>query len=417
MGGKALRAKPADISQSPCGIGVENNRQAVVAQLFEKKLKIGISGNQTPIGISADLITKGTFVWILTNAKKEKGDLFGEENKSKMVKTTPTDIIDKNQTRVNAPIYAKQRGTKSGVSRGIFQSGIFYVPREGGAKAEGIDYSFLRFAALGAYQNWYKANGKQLGWPDALSGETLLETIDSDVSGITGDSSDELSVTSGADWLVEAGVYRWDWNEIKDFEGVNSLFVEGEEGVVDTNKRDATLKDFSDIYTQGEIEKRSVAASNIYNIYFPEPATRLSSDAVKLLGDAKLGEMEIIVGGALGKGRESIGLIAALVHLDGKGDRSKKKLKFNPKFIVTTGLGIRKNAYASIFIGWYKAVISGKNKESVKVVEEVVGVKDFDQSYYKPGLPSQISKWHESTLSKMDKSKTGPGKSFFNPDS
>ncbi len=389
---------------------------AGVMQLF--RLKLGISGASTSVGISADDLPNTTYVWILSNKKADADALDGNGVTSGQNKSTPQEIIKANEVNVKTPIYYNVGGHRMGLHlKGIFQSGQFLVPR-GGDQA-GIDYSFLRFAAIESYKLWYASEGKSKLWPDITSDGTMVETIDSDFSGITtdtGTAANENKKTDGS-WLAEAGVYKWNWQDVKDNESVNAPFTN--EGIVNNIERDTALKQFAEVYFKAEVAKRDAASSDIFQIYFPEPATRLSSYAIDLLSGSGFQNMKITRGNQLGYGRESIGLIAGLAYLDQKStqkdeSRSKKKLKYNSGYVVPTDLGKRKASFISLFINWHNKIKLGSSRTDVAVFNDLSGIDSFDQSYLNPGLPNQIKTWHNNTLTEMKK-KDKDAQTFFHP--
>jgi len=414
MGGKALQMK----SDGMRGLTSKKNEDMGSNIIQLTKLKIGISGDPNPLNLNVEGIPDFTYVWILSN-KKGAADEFAPpvvhvgQNKS-----SPKQIIDANLDNINTPLYYKMGGYKQGYHmKGIFQSGLFIIPR--GGDQSGIDYSFLRFAALEAYKLWFAGKGRWDGWPDISADGTMVETIDSDTSGITTDTGVAKSENKLAEgnWLAEAGVYKWSWQELKSEARINEKFTS--EGIVDTSARDTRLKEFADVYFHAEVVKRDEAAASILQIYFPEPATRLSSYAIDLLSNSGFQNMKLTRGNQLGFGRESIGLIAGLVHLDkkrtGKDEsRSISKLKYNSAYIVPTDLGKRKGAFISLFLNWLEKTKSDVSVTDINVFNGLSGVEGFDQSYLNSGLPAQVSGWHRSTLDEMDK----PGKdaeSFFHP--
>ncbi|HSF52698.1 MAG TPA: DUF4157 domain-containing protein [Algoriphagus sp.] len=420
MGGKALQMK-IDSSQD------QESMKTVTASLDVTqltKLKIGISGDSNPVGINADTLPDFTYVWILSNKKGEPDDLDNKGVVPGQNKSTPNQIVAANAEAVGNPIYYQVGGYQKGYHmKGIFQSGQFIVPR-GGDKS-GIDYSFLRFAAIEAYKLWYDQNGRWKQWPNISSDETNVETIDSDVSGITTDSGKALNDNKKAEgnWLAEAGVYKWNWQDVKGDDLINAKFKDVENNI-NVQKRDETLKQFVDAYFDAEMSKRDEASGDILQIYFPEPATRLSSYAIDLLSESGFQNMKITRGNQLGFGRESIGLIAGLIYLDQKKtkkddeNRSIGKLKYNSGFVVPTDLGKRKGAFVSLFLNWCIKTENGANAAGASDFEGLHGVSEFDQSYLNPGLPGQIKRWHRSTLVEMKK--PAPGKdseAFFHPKS
>lgn len=416
MGAKALQMK-LDGSQK-LSEGKNSGTGTAVVQLF--RLKLGISGASTPLNIDPNELPPRTYVWILSNKKGDAAALDAKGVTPGQNKSTPQQIIQSNFDSVSGAIYEKEGGYERGFPlKGIFQSGQFIVPR--GGDQSGIDYSFLRFAAIESYKLWFAAKGKSALWPDISSDGTMVETIDSDLSGITADSGPAKNVNNKEEgsWLAEAGVYKWNWEEVKGDEGVNRRFTTGD--AVDTSKRDEALKKFADSYFEIEVSKRNDAAGDILQIYFPEPATRLSSYAIDLLSQSGFQNMKVTRGSQLGFGRESIGLIAGLVHLDkkktGKAEsRSISKLKYNPGYVVPTDLGKRKGAFVSLFLNWCNQTHDGTVELDTGAFGTLPGLEQFDQSYLNPGVPAQIRGWHTKTLAEMDK----PGKdagAFFHPES
>lgn len=416
MGAKALQMKSDE------ALGLENVKKAAgvasVAQLT--KLKIGISGDSNPLNLNPEALPDFTYVWILSNKRGAADDLDNKGVVSGQNKSTPRQIIQANEQNISTPIYYKVGGYQKGYHmKGVFQSGQFIVPR--GVDPKGIDCSFLRFAALEAYKLWYANNGRWSSWPNISADETNVETIDSDFSGITTDSgkAEKENNKEEGSWLAEAGVYKWNWQDIKDDEKINARFKT--EGNVDVPKRDQALKTFVDAYLAAEVSKRDEASGDILQIYFHEPATRLSSYAIELLSGSGFQDMKVTRGNQLDYGRESIGLIAGLVHLDkkktGKDEsRSVAKLKYNSGYVVPTDLGKRKGAFVSLFLSWCERTLNGANSNGTADFDGLGGVGEFDQSYLNPGLPNQVKGWHRTTLLEMDK----PGKAanaFFHPES
>lgn len=419
MGGKALQMK-IDTSQDQKSMKTIT-ASLDVAQLA--KLKIGISGDSNPVGINADTLPDFTYVWILSNKKGEQDELDKKGVVSGQNRSTPNQIVAANADAVSNPIYYQVAGYQRGYHmKGIFQSGQFIVPR--GGDQSGIDYSFLRFAAIEAYKLWYNQNGRWKQWPNISGDETNVETIDSDVSGITTDSGKALNENKKTEgnWLAEAGVYKWNWQDVKGDDLINAKFKDGEK--IKVQERDETLKKFVDAYFDAEVSKRDEASGDILQIYFPEPATRLSSYAIDLLSESGFQDMKITRGNQLGFGRESIGLIAGLIYLDQKKtkkddeNRSIGKLKYNSGFVVPTDLGKRKRAFVSLFLNWCIKTNNGLNAAGASDFDGLQGVSDFDQSYLNPGLPGQIKRWHRSTLDEMKKPVPGKdSEAFFHPKS
>lgn len=394
-----------------------------------KRLRIGITGNTAPLGIYANALPYDTYVWIMTNQVGAANALDANVTVGPNA-SSPGEIIAANATNVGQPLWRDESRSGGEVNARIFQSGPFIVPRQSPPNGDRnkVDYSFLRYAALQSYGRWHGTTGAALGWPALGVNTTLLETIDSDVSGITGTRTESAHVethanqqqTVKAGWLAEAGSYRWDWRELKDDDRIIARFTPVGQAL-DTAARDAALSAFSDAYTEAEIEARSAAArADILNIYFPEPATRLSGEAVTLLNHAQLSDMAVTRGSQIGHKRESVGMIAALVHLDKQTtrseSRSKAKLRFTPNFVVTTGLGLRKSAYVSLFLQWdaLRNAIQGGPPQAVDI-STLQAAKEFDQSYLNDGMAGQVFKWHIDTLSAMSESAKGAGPGFFHP--
>ncbi|WP_187431227.1 hypothetical protein [Roseobacter fucihabitans] len=384
-----------------------------------KKLRIGViyAGNTVPI--FANQIPAQTYVWVLSNdmvgARELEGVTSGQN------KSSPNEIITANKTNVAAS--KKQDENRSGgeVVGRVFQSGPFHIPRNGdvGGDRNKLDYSFWRFAALKSYGIWYASSeAAAKGWPDITSNKTLVETIDSDVPGMTGTTNagkvtDDNPKEMKTDWLAVAGLYRWDWQDVKDHPTLHRLF--GDKHAT----RDTALRAFSDQYTEAEGDARAAASSDIFKIYFPEPATRLSGPAITLLTTSGLGDMAVSAGTQIGHKRESIGMIAALVRLDvtkntGSQSASKGKLSFNRSFETTTGLGKRDGAYASLFAQWYDKAKTPTEKLNKIDFATLSRAKEFDQSYLNDALAGNVLKWHNETYDAMSDDDSTK-KRFFNP--
>jgi len=408
MGARALQLHSAGLA-GKLAARAAGHAPDGVAQLA-MKLKIGISGNTAPLPITWQQLPPNTYVWILTNRKVEADALDARGVQSGKDKATVQDIIDVNTDSVNTPILRSVQHSKGMEIGGLYQSGIFEVPRRD--SGTGNDYSLLRYAAFENYRRWSRIN-RSKAWPDMDAGGVIVETIDSDVSGITQDSGGAPKENNGDGWLAQAGVYKWNLDAVKADQRVVNAFDGQVPGALARQ-----VEQFGKVYTQAEIDKRSTAASaSILSIYFPEPATRLSSYALTLLGSAGFGGMKITRGDQLGFGRESIGMIAELLHLDRKSGRdyATSKLSFDASYIIETDLGIRKDAYVSLFLNWEQRVREGANATSVDVVGTLPGLEGFDQSYLKPGLPEQIQKWHYKALENMSKPKANVAGEFFHP--
>jgi hypothetical protein len=416
MGKKALQLKESESLKTVAAKSA--NTGSGIVQLF--RLKIGISGDQNPLNIDPDQLPPLTYVWILSNSKDKPDSLDQSGVSPGHNKSSPDQIIAANANGVQTPIYTKVGGYQRGYPmKGIFQSGVFKVPR--GGDTSGIDYSFLRFAAIESYKLWFAAKGKSELWPDISSDGTHVETIDSDFSGITSDSGKALNENKKEEgsWLAEAGVYKWDWRDVKDDGEVIKRF--SKENILDSDKRDAALKKFADAYFEIEVSKRDEAAADILQIYFPEPATRLSSYAIDLISQSGFQNMKVTRGNQLGFGRESIGLIAGLVHLDkkktGKAEsRSIAKLKYNRSYVVPTDLGKRKGAFVTLFLNWCIQTQNGESELSASAFEGLSGISQFDQSYLNPGLPGQVKGWHLKTIGEMNKPGDAAANAFFHPE-
>ena len=408
MGARALQFQSA-VQPGELAAQAPKHAPDGVAQLAVK-LKIGISGNTAPLPITWQQLPPDTYVWILTNRKVDPDSPNVKGIQSGQDKATVQDIIDANTRSVNKPIWRSVKQSKWIELGGLYQSGIFEVPRRD--PDTGHDYSLLRYAAFESYRQWSRSN-RSRAWPDLDSGGVIVETIDSDVSGITQDSGGAPKENSGGGWLAQAGVYKWNLDAVKTDQRVVDAFNGQLPGALAQQ-----VEQFGRVYTQAEIGKRSEAASaSILQIYFPEPATRLSSHALTLLGNAGFGGMKITKGDQLGFGRESIGMIAALLHLDRKNgkDYATSKLSFDASYIIETDLGIRKDAYVSLFLNWEQRVREGADANSVDVVSKLPGLEGFDQSYLKPGLPQQIQRWHYKALEEMSKPKANVAGTFFHP--
>ncbi len=222
------------------------------------------------------------------------------------------------------------------------------------------------------------------------------------------------------DWLAEAGVYSWDWKEVMDDNRVTERFTNATG--FDAAKQNVAMQKFSEAYDKAEIDARvAEKSSDIFRIYFPEPATRISPAAINLLLNAGLGDLKITAGEQLGRKRESIGLIAALVYLDKKNNtnnqlsRSKAKLRLNTSYRVKTGLGKRKGEYISVFVEWLDRADQGNGAFKDIDIGTLNSAKAFDQSYLKPGTADDVLSWHNNTLSEMENSDASMKNTFFKP--
>ncbi len=425
MGAKASQLKSSEIddntklaeNKASSGMAIQRAYTGV------KKLRIGIISANTNIGVYANQLPLQTYVWILSNKPVDADALDNNGVTRGHNRATPKEIINANQANVINKILLDEARSNGEVVSRLFQSGAFEIPRSSTpTNRNEYDYSFLRLAALESYNLWHGAVGANLGWPAINSNKTLLETIDSDISGITGSTNegrvDESTDTIKTDWLAEAGVYQWDWTEIKDEASINNLFTT--EDNLDTAERDKALKLFAKKYLEAEKIRRSSVSAEIFKIYFPEPATRISPAALTLLSNSAFTDIKITRGQQIGHKRESVGLIAGLVHLDTGGDkakngRSKSKLKFNPAYVVKTGLGNRKASYKSVFIQWYNAAKNdddGYDNVNFSTLDRATA---FDQSYINPATPGKVLKWHNDTLKSMQDDSPKAGEKFFHP--
>lgn len=383
-----------------------------------KKLRIGVIHSDSTAGVTAHSLPEHTYVWLLSNTiapKDEFPDIDGGHKK-----TSPDALITANAENVRAPKWGDERRSNGDVVGAVFQSGPFKIPRQsatGRFDRNQLDYAFWRYAALKSYMAWQPTANRHQGWPDPLDSLTLIETIDSDTSGIYGETgaepteATESTATDG--WLAEAGVYRWDWRDVAGEESITRLFGE------DTAKRDAALEEFSKQYLAAETAARQEKSGDMFNIYFPEPATRLSTRAMGLLSTSNFGSIAITKGQQIGHKRESIGLIAGLVYLadptGGKLTREKKNLKFNPGFVVTTGLGNRSGHFKALFHHWYeRAKTDGRDLQQVDIAR-LPNATDFDQSYLNSEMPTQVNGWHQRTYQEMLRNTDKAGEAFFHP--
>lgn len=424
MGARALRSTAYSVPDDRQQTNRETSSSFTTQRVYDgvKKLKIGVIYAGETVGTYANELPAQTYVWILSNETVADNALDGQGVTKGNNKSTPRQIIAANADNVkNKKRMDEARSGGEVISR-LFQSGPFQIPRMNKPEnREQYDYSFWRFAAFECYRTWYNDVGQGLGWPNIGDAKTLVETIDSDVSGITG-ATDEGRIEGKSiktDWLAEAGVYQWDWADVKDNELIKARFTE--DAVLNSAARDEALAEFAKQYLAAEQGARSVNTGDIFRIYFPEPATRISPAGIGLLANSGFSDINITRGQQIGHKRESIGLIAALVFLDtagdkGKADRSKSKLKYNPAFVVKTGLGARKGEYIKVFLAWY-----GKAKEEagLKQVDfsQVESAKGFDQSYLNPKVPDDVQKWHGNSLNAMYDNGAKAGETFFNPKS
>ncbi|MCD8265320.1 MAG: hypothetical protein LUD02_15140 [Tannerellaceae bacterium] len=284
------------------------------------RIRIGIVGeNNNLTDIPDEQLLDDVFIWILTN-KIVKTSEFFPSNSKKVAKIrageiqVPKDeIIRENTERVlKNPIRFKND------SKHIFISNTFWVPRgekeNGDFTHMGVDYSFLRYAAL----KLYEISQSQIKFPPLLGGMPV-ETIDSDLGGIAGENIGELN-NYNSKTLAYAGIYDWNSEEIKDDSRIQNLIPKAVE-------RHEALRQFSEKYLSEEINARGTAASShILNLYFPEPATRLTPTAITLLNGANFGSSTHYLNQPLGHARESIKLIAALAFLNSKKYCETKEL-------------------------------------------------------------------------------------------
>lgn len=422
MGAKALQG----VFGSPVDHVKPETQPYSVAQCKIDKLRIGIIGPGHQLDIYANTLPANTNVWILSNRAVDADALDNSGVTKGQNKSSPSQIINANTANVGARKRLDESRSGGVVSSRFFQSGEFLIPRQDKpSNRNEVDYSFLRYAAFESYKLWHASTGNALGWPSLTANTTLVESIDSDIGGITGstnDSSQEMSQGNNkvlkTDWLAEAGSYIWDWTEVKDLDIVKNRFTPNG-GSLDIPQRDQALKKFSEEYYQAELSERETAkSSDIFRIYFPEPATRLSPSAFTLLGNSAFGNLKITRGTQLGHKRESIGLIAGLVFLDMKEtkntERSKSKLKFDSSYKVTTGLGERKGAYASVFLEWHSKAANVNGGSNDVSFTDLNATKEFDQSYLNPGVSANVLKWHNATLDSLEQEKE-KGASFFSP--
>ena len=424
MGAKALQTNPHSMHNGALKTDNEANASPIAQRNYDgvKKLRIGVIYAGDTVGISANQLPAHTYVWILSNTAVADTALDGQGVTSGHNKSSPRQIIDANALNVRNRKMMDESRSGGEVVSALFQSGPFQIPRtHKPGNREQYDYSFWRFAAIECYRTWYNGVGSGLGWPDIAGGKTLVETIDSDVSGITGVTNEGRveGKSIKADWLAEAGVYQWDWADVKDNELIKAHFTA--ESTLDTVAMDAALAEFAKQYLQAEKDAREAKAGEIFRIYFPEPATRISPDAINLLAGSPFSDISISRGQQIGHKRESIGLIAGLVFLDTGGDknkasRSKSKLKFSSSFVVKTGLGDRKGAYVRMFLEWYGKAKEGEGfkKLDFSLVESASG---FDQSYLNPKVADDVLTWHNSSLDAMYEKGKKAGEIFFNPKS
>ncbi len=383
-------------------------------------LRLGIISYNSDVPFYANELPHDMNVWILSNEPVGASDLDTAGVTSGMEKSSPLQIVAANDANVKNRKRMDEARSGGKVTSRIFQSGPFQVPRQDRPKNRNeVDYSFLRYAAFESYKRWHASTGNALGWPSLTDPGTLVETIDSDVGGIKGSETDDVTQLMQTDWLAESGVYSWDWKEIQDLDTVKKLFTTKDK--LDAGARDQALKEFSTRYDQAEISARQAQSGDMFKIYFPEPATRLSASALTLLSMSGFGNLKVTRGTQVGYKRESIGLVAGLVHLDKKTtknlSRSKSKLRFNAAHKVTTGLGKRKGAYASVFRSWYAKAAKDDGGFDQVDLSKLDAAKQFDQSYLNPGVPKQVSDWHNNTLAAMDKDDKNAAKYFFHPKS
>lgn len=433
MGARALQTKATDTKI--VGKSLSSNKNDVAQCLVADNintLRIGIMGDAGNLGVNAANLPAKTYVWIMSNKAVSADALDSKPGRKGVInsgvvgvtkgqnKSSPDEIIRANAPKVAVSKFYQEGNSGGPTDRAIYHSAAFEIPRQDPpSNRNEVDYSFLRYAALKSYELWHGVTGIGLNWPSLPAPTTLLETIDSDVGGMTGATRDSIStdvdgnISSG--WLAEAGMYAWDWSEVKDHERVVNKF--NASGNLDTGARDVALSTFSEKYTEAEKIAREGVSSNMFNIYFPEPATRLSSAALVLLANSGFGAMAVSRGQQLGFKRESIGLIAGLVYLDEISSKSfsksRAKLRFNPSYVVTTGLGKRKDAYVSVFNEWYLAATP-----SLAEVDfgRLSTVGEFDQSYLKENVAKDVNKWHTASYDAMKLEKAGNvGKTFFHP--
>lgn len=421
MGARALQTKAiSDGHQQKLPTSLSTNVAQRVVDEKIRTLRIGIVGDAQNLGIYAANLPAKTYVWIMSNKAVAQDALDASGVTPGHNESSPNQIVIANLPKISIPKFRDEASSGGAINRKIYHSSAFEIPRATApTNRNEVDYSFLRYAALKSYGLWHGATGTNLGWPSMTDANTILETIDSDLGGITGSSRTSIptdsmgSISTG--WLAEAGMYSWDWSEVKDHPNVVKKF--NGTGVVDTAVRDAALSKFSEKYTEAEKIAREGVSSNMFNIYFPEPATRLSSDALVLLANSGFGAMAVTRGQQIGFKRESIGLIAGLVYLDELSSKnfskSKSKLRFNPSYLVTTGLGKRKDAYVSVFNEWYLAATPSLNDVDFGKLSTVA---EFDQSYLKENVAQDVNKWHTASYDAMKLEKAGNvGKTFFHP--
>lgn len=416
MGEKAMQTGSLQFAERKTSL---KGTGSAVIQGKLKKLKIGIISATQTVSPYANELPSGTYAWILSNKAVAAGALAGVtagHNRSSY-----NEIINANQANVANRIRADEARSGGEVVSRIFQSGAFEIPRQNAPNNRNeVDYSFLRFAAFESYKLWHAAVGNGLGWPSLTDSKTQTESIDSDVGGLTTKTDDVETDDNGnikTDWLAEAGVYSWDWTEVIGNDAIRLAFTAM--GAVDTAKRDKALKKFSDEYDKAEIAARTTAKNaDIFRIYFPEPATRISPSGLTLLDQSGFGDLSVTAGQQLGHKRESIGLIASLVYLNQQnGDnlpRSKAKLRFNTSYKVKTGLGARKADYASVFLEWYRAADDGHDGFNDVDISALDSARAFDQSYLNPDIPGNVQTWHNNTLERMTSTETA-GRHLLKP--
>ncbi|MBU3028549.1 hypothetical protein [Paracoccus marinaquae] len=383
-----------------------------------KKLRIGVIHSSKSAGVTANALPAHTYVWILSNETVDKDTFPGIDARQKQA--TPDALVTANAGNVGTWLMQDENRSGGEVVARIFQSGPFQIPRrQKPTNRNELDFAFWRYAAFKSYIAWRNAVGAALGWPDPTSNMTLVETIDSDTTGISGATNEGRTEGEGqkktvsADWLAEAGVYRWDWRDVAGHESMKGLFGD------DTASRDAALQEFTQQYLEAEINARSSMATDMFNIYFPEPATRLSGAAVALLANSGFGSIAITKGDQIGHKRESIGLIAGLVHLDVLAgtnlSRAKTKLKFAPNYVATTGLGNRDGDFVRLFHEWYAKARTASGGFAKVNFLDLREAKNFDQSYLDPGQAARVNSWHTNTYDTMTQDAAKAGASFFHP--
>lgn len=387
-----------------------------------QKLRIGITGPGDPLPYYGFDLPEDTNVWILSNGPADADTFDGAGVTPGQNRSSYREIIDANAANVASAKRADEQRSAGIVKARYFQSGEFKIPRQNKpTNRNEYDYSFLRFAAFDSYRIWHGAVGAGRGWPSLTDNQTQVETIDSDRGGIKGPASDVETEDNGdikADWLAECGVYQWDWTEVKNNESIVARFTPPG-GQLDPVARDTALAKFATDYTKAEADARQAKSGNIFKIYFPEPATRLSPSAMTLLMNSGFANMAVTRGEQLGRKRESIGLIAGLVALNMRNStdnesRSKAKLKYNKDFKVTTGLGNRKSDYAGVFLEWH-SLAQQPNAPLVSVdFSNVAHARGFDQSYLDPGVADNVLTWHTNTLTEFTNNRDV---AFFKPKS